>query len=193
MPCKKTGGAVGKCEGEKRWVFEENPFQPHIYGDYRFKPQCIECGQMGRYQATLPTEDRIAFSDCVHRKEASIYQQEKETERVQKFEEERERRLQEDEEERRREKETWWRNYNEYLQSPAWQSKRGKVLRRDDFICQGCFTNEATEVHHLTYEHYNIEPGSEPLFHLVAICKPCHDNYHAIKKRREEQARARMA
>ena len=63
MPCKKTGGAVGKCEGEKRWVWEENPFQPHIYGDYRFKPQCIECGQMGKYQATLP--EGVGNGDCV--------------------------------------------------------------------------------------------------------------------------------
>lgn len=184
MPCKKTGGAVGKCEGEKRWVWEKNPFQPHIYGECRFKPQCIECGQMGRFQGALPG----GVAQAVSREDASKYEQEKEDERIQKFEEDRERRLQKEADERRREKETWWNNYNEYLQSSTWRSKREKVLRRDAYVCQGCFSNNATQVHHLTYEHYNIEPGSEPLFHLVAICKPCHDNYHAIKKRREERA-----
>jgi hypothetical protein len=68
-------------------------------------------------------------------------------------------------------KQTFFEEYNKYLKSDEWLAKRAVVLKRDKYICQSCLTQKATQVHHLTYRHvYN-----EPLFDLVAVCKPCHD------------------
>ncbi|WP_124558728.1 HNH endonuclease [Pedobacter sp. KBW01] len=64
--------------------------------------------------------------------------------------------------------------YNEYLKTPEWKVKRDKVLKRDNYICQGCLENKATQVHHITYQNiYN-----EPLFDLVSVCDACHHNIH---------------
>ena len=55
--------------------------------------------------------------------------------------------------------------------------KKAKVMLRDKNICQACLTRQATDVHHLTYKHiYN-----EPLFDLVAICRPCHEKLHELE------------
>lgn len=66
-------------------------------------------------------------------------------------------------------------NYDDYLKSPAWRSKRSKVLNRANGICEGCGDNKADQVHHLTYAHV----GNEFLFELVALCHPCHERLHA--------------
>lgn len=65
-------------------------------------------------------------------------------------------------------------NYNEYveyLRSAQWREKRLKVLDRDNNTCQSCLKAKAQEVHHITYKHLK----NEPLFELVSVCKPCHD------------------
>ena len=67
--------------------------------------------------------------------------------------------------------EGFWPRYADYLRSHAWKEKRGKVLRRDGYVCQACLNNEAHQVHHLNYKHW----GNEPLFDLISVCKPCHD------------------
>jgi len=64
--------------------------------------------------------------------------------------------------------------YAAYLQSDHWKDVRQRVLVRDKFLCQGCFREKATEVHHLTYAHR----GSELLFELVAVCATCHERAH---------------
>lgn len=73
-------------------------------------------------------------------------------------------------------KQTEWNAwYAEYLRSPEWQSKRAKVLQRDNYCCQGCGGERlATEVHHLTYAHV----GNELLFELVSLCGQCHERVH---------------
>jgi 5-methylcytosine-specific restriction endonuclease McrA len=67
--------------------------------------------------------------------------------------------------------EEWLATHRLYTKSPEWQARKASVLRRDGYVCQACGTNPATQVHHLTYRHW----GHEPLFDLVAVCKPCHD------------------
>lgn len=68
--------------------------------------------------------------------------------------------------------------YYEYLKSDKWKLKRDKVMLRDKNVCQACLTRTATDVHHLTYERiYN-----EPLFDLVAICRPCHEKIHELER-----------
>jgi len=72
------------------------------------------------------------------------------------------------------ENEAWWRWYNAYLQTPAWNSRRMRVLARAGVLCEGCRIHNATQVHHLTYQR----AGHEMLFDLVAICDACHDDIH---------------
>lgn len=66
----------------------------------------------------------------------------------------------------------WLAWYNQYLESEEWQQKRSMVLKRANWICEGCGKNRANQVHHLTYERV----GHEMLFDLVAICKDCHES-----------------
>lgn len=76
--------------------------------------------------------------------------------------------------ERRLEEEAWWAWYNEYLLSARWREKRAMVLERDQYICQGCRSQKATVVHHLTYKH----AGDELLFELTSVCGDCHQKAH---------------
>lgn len=64
--------------------------------------------------------------------------------------------------------------YADYLRSDAWKRRAAKILRRADGICEGCLTNQASEVHHLTYAHI----GHEFAFELVALCRACHERIH---------------
>jgi len=64
--------------------------------------------------------------------------------------------------------------YDAYMASGDWQAKRLAVLRRDQYICQGCLEGRATEVHHTTYNNF----GQELLFQLVSLCRVCHERAH---------------
>lgn len=68
----------------------------------------------------------------------------------------------------------WWNEYNRYLDSFEWKSKRAQILIRDKYKCTekrpGC-TYHATEVHHLTYRNV----GNEPLDDLTSVCHHCHE------------------
>lgn len=75
------------------------------------------------------------------------------------------------------ESDRWWADYNSYLQTPEWRTKRAKVLRRAGGMCEGCGEAPATIVHHLTYKRV----GREMLFDLVAVCPACHDALHPEK------------
>lgn len=88
--------------------------------------------------------------------------------------------LGEDHETAKEELDEFWGWYREYLDSPKWQEKRKKVLKRANGTCEGCGDTEATEVHHLTYEHR----GDEFLFELVALCKSCHEKVHSEHENR---------
>lgn len=83
-------------------------------------------------------------------------------------------------EEKRQNKDTqWFRWYGEYLRSKEWKNKRQMVLNRDSFICQGCLSKKATQVHHLSYAHV----GNEPLFELVSLCENCHNSITEMDKK----------
>jgi hypothetical protein len=89
------------------------------------------------------------------------------------------------EEERRREQERlerergaqnreWWERYDRYLSSPEWRQKAALVKRRAGGTCEGCGTNQATQVHHVTYKHV----CNEFLWELRAVCNECHERIH---------------
>jgi 5-methylcytosine-specific restriction endonuclease McrA len=76
--------------------------------------------------------------------------------------------------ERLDQREEWFRQHNAYLRTPAWKARRAAVLKRANGICEGCAGAVATQVHHLTYEHWK----REFLWELVAICDECHEAVH---------------
>jgi hypothetical protein len=66
-------------------------------------------------------------------------------------------------------------NYNEKLKDPRWQKLRLKILERDDWICQKCYSAEKTLcVHHLYYVK-GCEPWEYNLDELVTTCEDCHE------------------
>jgi 5-methylcytosine-specific restriction endonuclease McrA len=66
------------------------------------------------------------------------------------------------------------RRYELYLQSPEWRRRRQRVLERDNYRCQGCGEQRATQVHHRTYQHIY----REFLFELISLCDDCHGRLH---------------
>jgi 5-methylcytosine-specific restriction endonuclease McrA len=75
-------------------------------------------------------------------------------------------------------RQSWWDEYNAYMQTPEWKQRRAQVLKRDRHICQACLNAVASEVHHKTYDHFK----QEPLFDLVAVCRPCHEIITAMDR-----------
>jgi hypothetical protein len=69
--------------------------------------------------------------------------------------------------------------YQAYLKSPKWKSKRLKVLTRAKFRCERCKKKQATQIHHKTYERI----FKEELGDLQAVCAQCHMEIHGIENR----------
>ena len=61
-----------------------------------------------------------------------------------------------------------------HLQSVYWNNIRLLVLERDKNTCQLCKTEEAKDVHHLTYKNL----GNETIDELISYCRACHDKVH---------------
>lgn len=80
----------------------------------------------------------------------------------------------------------WWAQYNDYLQSGAWEQRRRLVLERDGYLCQSCRVARATQAHHLTYAHLY----DEPCFDLVGVCGDCHARLTAMDRARRGEAAA---
>lgn len=73
--------------------------------------------------------------------------------------------------------------YREYLNSSAWKQKRLKVLNRAKFTCERCRKNQATQIHHKTYERV----FKERLGDLQALCGDCHMEVHGIKSGKKKR------
>ena len=139
--------------------------RPLSDGRPRFIYQCLDCGESNG--------SAIAYSyivDTFGSLDTPPYFNEHllEAKRQERYEE----RLQQHSEKLLNGLTQWQREANEYYRSPKWKDRRGKVLRRDGYVCQACQQNAASEVHHLTYSHWR----NEPLFDLVAVCHSCHEN-----------------
>lgn len=63
-------------------------------------------------------------------------------------------------------------SYNDYLQSYLWKSIREKILNRDNYLCQCCKKEQATEVHHKSYLHEVLL--GEKTISLISLCDKCH-------------------
>jgi hypothetical protein len=75
-------------------------------------------------------------------------------------------------------REVWFSEHDEYLQSREWREKRSLVMERCGGVCEGCRRAKATQVHHLSYEHWK----DELLWELVAVCDNCHERAHTKRE-----------
>lgn len=129
--------------------------------------QCLTCGRQLRAVSKLAPEilempNRVPFDESLRSRWETL-----QTEHYA-------RQRQSREDARTRKDSAWWREYDAYLKTPAWQRKRAAVLIRACGRCEGCGFRQATQVHHLTYAHV----GNELLFELVAVCDACHCTLH---------------
>jgi len=136
----------------------------------------------GKELSTIPGDIFRAFNQeitCRSCKKSVVTWAERERQSAQWKREAEERAQQKAEEQRQ-----WWEAYDRYLESPVWQEKRRLVLRRANGVCEGCQKADAVQVHHEFYPRECL-PGSpkwiaqEKLFHLIAICRRCHEDLHS--------------
>jgi hypothetical protein len=66
------------------------------------------------------------------------------------------------------------REYKQYLLSEYWEGIKEQVLKRDDYKCTSCQSEENLQIHHESYECL----GNEDINKLTTLCKKCHYKYH---------------
>lgn len=81
-----------------------------------------------------------------------------------------------------------YNSYQEYLQSPEWQVRRKRILRRDGYQCDKCGSPVNVEVHHIKYpEVWGTEKDTD----LVTLCARCHGAMHANNWRKKYESMQR--
>lgn len=68
--------------------------------------------------------------------------------------------------------------YYDYLETPEWQERRQRALKRAGYRCQTCNAQGILNVHHRTYERRGCELDSD----LIVLCRDCHQKFHDIKE-----------
>lgn len=127
-------------------------------GSIQFVAQCLTCGRSASNpvaKSSLKTQSLTPWDESL----AKSYDEEQALQRQD-------------------EKAEWFEQHDDYLRTPAWRAKRAAVLLRAKGLCEGCGLRPATQVHHLSYEHWQ----DELLWELVAICRECHERVHAERK-----------
>jgi len=65
--------------------------------------------------------------------------------------------------------------YREYLQTPEWQERRKRAMKKAGFRCQVCNAyGVRLNVHHRTYERRGNENDRD----LITLCEDCHTTFH---------------
>lgn len=68
-----------------------------------------------------------------------------------------------------------------FYKSKKWTSKRERILRRDEYMCQECKrygkSTQAQTVHHIHQLEFNPELALEG-WNLVSLCNKHHDMMH---------------
>lgn len=80
--------------------------------------------------------------------------------------------------ERAKERQAFFAEHDKYLATQAWRTRRRLVMARARNMCEGCGIKDATQVHHLSYEHWK----EEFLWELVAVCDECHERFHESRE-----------
>ena len=74
-------------------------------------------------------------------------------------------------------------DYKQQLRTSKWLEKRCEILKRDNYICSNCLSDnfESTlEVHHITYLYGRLA-WEYPDYYLVTLCRDCHQREHDEK------------
>lgn len=66
--------------------------------------------------------------------------------------------------------------YDAYLASPEWETRRQRVFERDGHRCRICNSPEGLQAHHRTYQRF----GREEMDDLTTLCESCHQTFHDI-------------
>lgn len=135
--------------------------KPDSAGRSRYAQQCVVCGvRVGgwiakhRVPSLAPAWDTQAEEQW-HRRRTAVQ-------------------VRLDQEEREADLAAWRSEHALYLHSSKWARLRDAVLKRSGGRCEGCGSNNATQVHHLHYKRWR----REMLFDLVAVCRQCHLQIH---------------
>lgn len=68
------------------------------------------------------------------------------------------------------------KSYSQKLKDPRWQERRKKILERDNYKCQFCFSDDKVlDVHHIKYQG---EPWEASNASLITLCRDCHEGWH---------------
>ena len=67
-------------------------------------------------------------------------------------------------------------NYQDYLASDLWNSRKAEAIRLAKYKCQDCGNIGTLQVHHLRYTNLGHEPDED----LTVLCKNCHKKRHGI-------------
>lgn len=70
--------------------------------------------------------------------------------------------------------------YAAYLRTPHWAAMRAAALAYAERRCQLCYSSEAVEVHHRTYERVGHERPAD----LTVLCAKCHERHHGRHDKR---------
>lgn len=65
-------------------------------------------------------------------------------------------------------------DYQEYLLSDLWRSRRSQAIRDAGYHCEQCGSMVRLQIHHLDYRRL----GNENKEDLVVLCEKCHKNRH---------------
>jgi hypothetical protein len=145
-------------------------------GTFQLKKQCLNCGRISSNSikkgdldiSSVPFEDKqlelekrdLIIIESNYVRNSINYQRDEKFETIENL------------------IELYYNGYKKYLLTKEWKLKRNLVFKRDNNLCQSCFTEIATEVHHLTYKHI----FNEPLFDLIAVCRKCHESITKMDK-----------
>jgi len=81
-------------------------------------------------------------------------------------------------------------DYSHKLRDPRWQKKRLEIMQRDEFVCQKCFSSEATlNVHHCYYET-GFDPWDYPSASVITLCEFCHSDEDSYADRKQSLIKA---
>lgn len=67
-------------------------------------------------------------------------------------------------------------SYHRYLKTQKWKRTRQEVLKRDEYKCVKCGSQENLEIDHIDYKYVGIEYNH----HLRTLCRTCHRIRHNL-------------
>lgn len=71
-------------------------------------------------------------------------------------------------------------NYKDQLKTKEWKLKRNLILKRDNFKCKNCSSEDNLHVHHQVYEK-GLKAWEAKNENLITLCSECHAKEHDKK------------